>query len=515
MNTRLALLALCAAMVLQCGSRDERLDQWVQFEGPYAVGSTLVYLDRNFDEILVIAPEAGDLSPHFERLAVEKGSTVAAVLDSEKAILLQSVDKGVVQAVYPEKGKVETFEMDSPYDRFVVRHDPPLVVAYFSEGAQGGEESLFLTKGQIGFIDVTADKEPVTGQTLKTYGGAPTGADIAPPAELGSTERQFVFVRWNSWISMVELGGEKMDTVSIPLKPPDSEASVIPGSMKFVAEPGRLRAFFLAGASDLYVIDIDLATLAPGGAGVNVNVFPAANGASKFEPYVGKDGALGIVVACTTARMVAVVFPDTSEVKLYPVDVNPRKLSLFDIPGSGELGAFVFDDSGNSSSYYFVELDQLQEKKSKAFHYYTLLSPISRVYMLGGGDHFLALHPSGESDSMSMVSVIDGSVLSFGAGQTIHQEVFSADGNVMYTLATKGASTYLSSVDFAEPDALAKEKINISNGPLPDRLIHLEKQGLLVAADSLNETLLVAPEDFEEREEAVQLFAPYLFGLEH
>ncbi len=515
MNTRLALLALCTAMVLQCGSRDERLDQWFQFEGPYAVGSTLVYLDRNFDEVLVIAPEAGELTPHFERLAVEEGSQVAAVLDSEKAILLQSVDKGVVQAVYPEKGKVETFEMDSPYDRFVVRDDPPLVVAYFSEGAQGGEESLFLTKGQIGFIDVTEDKEPVTGQTLKTYGGAPTGADIAPPAKLGGADRQFVFVRWNSWISMVELGGDKMDTVSIPLKPPDSETSVLPGAMKFVSEPGRLRAFFLAGGSDLYVIDIDLATLAPGGSGVKVNVFPTAAGASKFEPFIGQDGALGIAVVCTTARMVAVVYPETSDVKLYPVEVTPRNLTLFDIPGSGELGAFVFDDSGNDNSYYFVELDQLAEKKSKAFQYYTLPSHISRVYMLGGAEHFLALHPAGGSNSMSMVSATDGSVLSFGGGQTIHQEVFSADGNTMYTLATKGAATYLSSIDFSEPEALDIEMINISNGPSPDRLIHLEKQGLVVATDSLNETLLVAPDDFDEREDAVQLFAPYLLGLEH
>ena len=520
MKIRLALLALCALVAAQCGSRDERLDQPVQFEGPYAVGSTLVYLDRNYDEILVVSPEAGVLSPHFERLAVEKGSTVAAVLATEKAILLQSIDEGVLQAVYPEKGEVKTFEMDSPYDRYVVSHDPPLVVAYFSEGAQGGEESLFLTKGQIGFIDVNAEKDPVTGHTLETYGGAPVGADVAPTAKLGSTERQFVFVRWNSWISMVEVGGEKMDTVSFPLKSADSDASVIPGPMKFVAEPGRLRAFFLVGASDLHVIDVDLATLAPGGEGakpkgVDSKVFPTANGAAKFEPFVGQDGTLGIAVVCTTARMVAVVYPETSEVKLYPVEVTPRNLTLFDIPGTGEPGAFVFDDDGNDNSYYFVELDQLAEKKSKAFQYYTLPSHISRVYMLGGAEHFLVLHPSGGSNSMSMVSVTDGSVLSFGAGQVIHQEVFSANGNIMYTLATKGVSTYLSSIDFTVPDALAMKQVNLSNGPLPDRLLHLEKEGLLVAADSLNETLLVVPEDFDERDDAVQLFAPYLLGLEH
>ncbi len=53
-----ALLLLVAA----CGDRDERFDEWGGVSAPMVVGETLVYLDGNFDEALVVHPEPGDVS---------------------------------------------------------------------------------------------------------------------------------------------------------------------------------------------------------------------------------------------------------------------------------------------------------------------------------------------------------------------------------------------------------------------------------------------------------------------
>ena len=168
-------------------------------------------------------------------------------------------------------------------------------------------------------------------------------------------------------------------------------------------------------------------------------------------------------------------------------------------------------DSGSSQAYYFVELDRIKEKKSKAFHYYTLPAPVRRVYMMGQDD-FLVVH-SGGSKSVSRVSVADSSVISVDGG-IISDEILSPDGNTLYALATSGNSASVAAFELAE---FVHRKVAVTHGQKPTELLHLPNRGMLVAYDSNGYTLSVIPDDFKAKESSsvVEFFVPFLFGLEH
>lgn len=505
-------LALCIFITPACGERNEAFDEWVGVQGPYVVGEQLVYLDRNLEELVVTTPHAGDVSPGWTRIPVESEAQVVGVLHTEQALMLQSKDEGVLQVVYPATGQARSYVVESPYDRFKFELDPPLVAGYFSETAQGGDGTLFLNKGEITFVDPLKEKDAVTTMVLPTYGGAPLGIDFSPEVSVGGKKGKFAFVRWKSFITIVELGsGDK--PVSVKLKPPDSEAVVTPGAIKFVQSGGKLMAFFLAqGTEDLFLIDVDLAAYGPGGTGVLVNIFPTAAGAVSFESFMDAEDTLIIVVACSLAKKVAMVYPLSSAVKTYAVDMSPTAITIFDMPASGDKGALIFNNTGQGYNYYFVELDKLAEKKSKAFNEFSLLAPVSRVYMLPDEQHFLVIHPSASAAStpMSLVALEDGSVISLGGNLLVSNEQFSADRTRMFALVGKSGKTHLVAFDFTSVGAMSSKDINVTNGINPTSLQYMEDQGLLVLSDSGGEMLMVVPEDFEERGDAVQFFTPYL-----
>lgn len=511
--THIVLAALLLAGA--CGERDERLDDWSGVDGPRAVGGSIVYLDKNFSELVALDFSAGDVDPGWSRMAVESGSRIVGTLESEEALVLHSSATGMLQLAYPGTGEVKEFALTPTYDSFVLREDPPVVGAWHSKNAKGDAET-FITQGEFSLVNVAAAEDAVRTETPATYGGSPLGIDIADRVPYPGGGRLFAFVRWNSWVTLLDVEKPDFNLVSILLKSTDSIMTVTPGPMKFLASDGHLTAFYMAqGTSDLHAINVDVPSLGPDGEGTSLQIFPTAAGASQFVLYRGADGEDRVLVLCTSARMAAVVHPASSEVKLYSLNFSPRNAMLFSMvsseTGIEEQFAFVYDDTGSSQAYYFVELDRIHEKKSKAFHYYTLPAPVRKVYMMGQ-DSFLVVH-SGGSKSVSKVSVADGSVISVDGG-TITDELLSPDGATLYALATSGNTA---SVAAFELEAFLHRKVAVTHGQKPSRLLHLPDKGLLVAFDNNGYALTVIPDDFKGKDSSsvVECFVPFLFGLEH
>mgnify|MGYP002640175641 CR=1 FL=1 len=515
---RRVTVAIVLLLLSACGDRDDRFDDWEGLEGPQVVGEQVVYLDHNFDEVLVLKLKAGEISPTWERHGVSPGSAFVGQLEQQGEVLIQSAAAGLLERFNPSTGNMVSYSLESPYDRFEVLQDPPFAGAYFSANA-GDSETLFLNQGEVAFVDFEKTKDAVHKVVLKTYGGSPLGLDIAPRVPAAGGGRMFAFVRWNSFVSLVDTEKPEFQPVSIPLKAPDTDIQVFPGKMQFVAGNNRLSGYFLAQASqDLYAIDLDVEQLKGGASGVAVNVFPTAVGASTFTPFNHANGDTGLLVLSPGNRMVAVVHPESSEVKLYTLEgLTPTAITVFTMvsPETGveEEFAFIYNDGGSSKSYYYVELHRLAEKKSKAFHRYTTLpAGVRKVYMQGE-DTFLVMHSTGSSP-MSFVTVSNGSVESVGGGLTVSQERFSPDGDSMYALAQKGGRTYVVAYDLTERTARV---IDVSYGNAPAGLVHMADAGLLVTYDSTGQTLTVIPDDFvaDDADAVVQFFAPTLIGLEH
>lgn len=512
MSMRNLVLAASLLTLLGCGDRQEELDSWAGFAGPYQVDNELVYLDRNFNELVVLTPKVSATALDWSRTPVAEDSSVVGVLRQEKALVLRSNTANLFQVYYPASGKIVEFETESPYDRFVLKQDPPIVAAHFSANAQD-TDSLFVNKSEVLFLDIKKEVKPQPFN-VPTYGGAPLGVDIADRVPTADGGRVFAFVRWNSYISMVDAEDPAFVPVSIPLKTQDSDVTVVPDEMQFVAGDGLLQAFFVGkSTADLYAVTVVVDQLGPEGAGVSLNVFSTAAGAWRFDKFTNDDGELQVLVLSPGAKTVGVVNPTTSQVALYKLDIAPRNLELFQLDrGEGpENLALIYDDTGQSKAYYFVELDRLAEKKSKAFNKISLLAPASRVYMLDG-DHFLVMHPAGNSDPLSRVSLADGSVSSLGGNLVISDEVFAANGKTMYALAVKGGTTYVVALD---PATLQFRQLELPGIGTGSGLTLMTEQGVLAVHHDNGESLYVLPEDFDGQDDAVEFLVPVLNGLEH
>jgi len=480
------------------------------------VGKAVVYLDRAYDELVTVFPEAGNPSPEWARVRVAAGARMVGVLETSKALVLQSPDEGLLQLYEPDSGTVTDFPLGAAYDRFVLREDPPLVGAFYSDSAEGGEDTLFLNKGEVAFVDVTAKKDAIHKVVLPTYGGSPLGVDIADRVPSGGGGRLFAFIRWHSYVSVVDVEKADIKPTAVPLKAGDSVTEVYPGNMKFVVGDGRLTAFFLAqGASDLHAIDVDVDAFQGEGTGVSLKLFPTAPGAQHIAMYQRAEGDTELLVLCPGSNQVATVRPETSGVTIHALNLSPRNVELFRMPspetGKEESFAFIFDDSGQSAAYYFVELDRLEEKKSKAFHFYVLPDVVRKVYALGA-DTFLVMHPSGGSSPMSRVTAADGAIVSVGGNVSVTHEVFSADGTTMYALASKQGTTRLVAYDAV---GFQSSSIDVTHGRAPTGLAQIPEAALLLLYDANGETLVVVPEAFKSSLDAVEFLAPFLYGLEH
>lgn len=510
MKKALIRVVLAGLLLLGCGDRDDRFETWKGADGPLPVGKHVVYVDHNFDQVLVLEPHAGDTTPDWDRLPIAQGGKLVGVVKSLGVVLVQSAEEGLLQAVNPETGAVTDHDTGGSYDRFVVLEDPPLVAAFYSENAQGEGDTLLVNKGEVAFVDLKKSEGSVRKVTIPTYGGAPLGVDIAPrvPAKGG---RLLAFIRWNSVVTIVDVERDAQP-VSIPLKAPDSTAFVSPLAMSFHVLGNRLLAFFLAkGSKDLYLLDIDPNTLAPDGTGVSLNLFPTAAGASRLALFRLAGNAPGVIVLSRSSRMAAVVNPESSEVSLYPLKISASNLEIFEMPspesGKSEQYAFLYDDSGNSFGYYFVELERLKEKKSQAFHYYALSSRVRKVYPLGV-DRFLVMHDSGPSP-MSLVNAADSSVISIGGGLTMSAEVLPLGGTTMYAIGTKQAKSYLLAFDVT---TFATRSIEVGHGLSPNKVQLMEDSGLLLVSEGAY-GLVVVPEAFTNEEDAVEILVPLLLGL--
>ncbi|MBM4353531.1 MAG: hypothetical protein FJ109_06995 [Deltaproteobacteria bacterium] len=507
-NKRLLPVLLLAGLASACGDRPEQFESWVGPQGPYIVSNQVVYLDGNWDELVVLSVDKKDPTPAVDRIPLAAGATVIGTLTSAESLLMRVPGTGTILLVKPSDGKVTEYDLETPFDRFLIRQDPPMLAAWFSENAQAGDSAVLFSKGDVAFIDLTKAKDAVTRFTLPTYGGAPLGVEVADVVPAPSGGRQFAFVRWNSFLSLVDVKNPKVPPTAIPLKAPDSDSQVIPYPLQFVAGTGHLTALFLAQASpDLYVLDIDVEAAEGKGAGVSLNVFPTAQGASLFRTFMDADNALTVLVLCPGTRTVAIVRPETSDVLLYPIDFTAQDVNIFRMPGEDgkeEQFAFLFNSGGDSYSYYFVELDRLAEKKSKAFHLFNLPAPVRRVYMVDK-DRFLVMHSGGPSP-MSMVTVSSGEVISLGGIPNLFSEVFDLSGTILYALSQSGRLVRFNVTDFSAAS------IDIKHVVTPGTLRLVDDKGLLFAWDANG--IVVAPDDFKVAADAVEIALPVLFGLD-
>ncbi|GEM_PF-5978028 len=506
---RVLLLASCC-LVLSCGTRDPRFDEASDPKGPYAVGATLVFADAPQEALVVVDPFSNSDSPSAFRMDLEPGSRVVAELPDRKAIVLQQ-PAGSLSVYYPEEKLRHDFPLTAPFNRFVYAQEQGILACFFSGefSAVGGQ---LVNKGQVAFVDLTKPGA-VVERVLPTYGGEPVGIEVAPKFAGGG--RTMAFVRWVSFISLVDARDASFAPIAIPTKAPDSEDDMIPGPIQFQISGQNLRSWFMDSArGDLYELTIDQTKLGPGGAGVGINIFPATRGAGIFAPFTTADGSTALIAISGYDRKVAVIYPDTSKVDLFELDIAPVGLQTF--PSSQAEGvtgawALISGSTNSAQAYYVANLGRLAELKSKAFKKYALPAPATKILAVEGGTRFLAMHPKGSAGVLSMINTMDGSAVTLGSyAEYLSDWLYMEEQGLFFGLLTQG---------YSDLSLLRIDTISMLQNSLP--LDGLSVGGFATRAPSpwllLNQSystdILMVPTDFENADDAIILVAPEFIGL--
>ncbi len=506
------LLAVLAGTA--CGDHDDRYRQGATPLGPYVVGEAVAYMDRAFSEVVVLVPRAGERDVRWHRSPVSEGASVLTVLSGRRRLLLKDDEQGLLTSMSPLEGEFRSTSLNGPYDRFSINEDAGVMALYYGTNAAGTDLSPYVNQAEISFVDL--DSGEVRRLVIPTYGGAPQGVEITPKLDVGGQPRTLAFVRWKSFLSVVDLSRGDSVPVKVPLKAQDSTATVLPSTLSFWSEGTTLKVFFLAaGTIDLYELDIDLVHLGDGGKGVKLNLFPTAAGASSFSLVDLPGDGLRVMVLCQVARTVAMVDPARSTVQHYTLSIVPRTSQVFDMLNVEtemvEKMALILDHSGGATTYYLAQLEHLATKKSKAFRAFTLPSPLTSVVMLPGGERFLALHQGGQ-DSMSQVTLADGSIISVGGTMSVLDRQFSADRSNVFVLGQRSGVRYLTRLDTA---TFAARTLVLPPEFTGSKMALNEKERLALLYDNDGQVLVFGSMDFEREEDLVVLAFPALSGLEH
>ncbi len=503
MRTPLVLLWVSFALGA-CGDREDRFEAGSEPKGPYAAGNILVYLDAPQERMLFVDAFTDPAQPSATSMDLPAGARYVMSLPDRKAIVIQNPDGGIT-VHYPEEGVKHDYALTAPFNKFAYAPEQALLACYFGGSVQltGGQ---LVNKGQVAFVDLSKPGS-VVEQVLPTYGGEPLGIDIAPT----TGAKSLAVVRWVSFLSLVDARDPAFVPIAIPTKAPDSETDMYPGPIQFQATASQLRAWFLDSAQgDVYQLSIDLAKLGPGGEGVGINIFPTTQGATSFSPFTTGDGKTALLVISPYRAAVSVVYPDTSKVDIFDLEIQPSMVQVFPNGAQGNW-ALLSDPSHWTEAYYVAQLGKLTELKSKSFKKYALPAPASTLLPLDGGTRFLALHPKGMAGVLSVVTTMDGSAVTLGSMlETLQDWVYFEEQGLFFALLqqTTGAKSLLR-IDTATMlqrslalDGLSVNAIVDSQSPL-----------WLLLTSSANSDLLMVPGDFESLDDTWLVTAPEWLGL--
>lgn len=241
------------AVVVVAGCAPEFNPAWDeprQVDGPLVLENATVYLDRNFEELLVLRTDAGDDGP---ALAVERHATGArpdnmvAAADGESLYVINR-DDDTLSAFSIDDDSVERDDvpLSSPYDRITV-DDEGEYLLLSNSGAS--EDAILQNLNEVGVVDLREGLPdavrvltlPVRAQTL----------EVMPGFEFDGQAQRLAVALAPSEVAVIDLMAEDdVDQVrSIPLTTSQADAVRNPTQVVF-DEPSAN-----SGSASLFVID--------------------------------------------------------------------------------------------------------------------------------------------------------------------------------------------------------------------------------------------------------------------
>lgn len=201
-------LGLIIAALLGCGG--EVLDGYNQpldLGEPGAVSEGMVYLDQNFDELVMVRPGLEEDVPTLDVIRVEAGDGAARMVASADGRELYVLNDGerslsIFEIESQEIGRVD-LELDTTYD--VINVDPHGEFVILSNSGNRRDDAIVQNLNEVAIVDLRDPDPSVRFLSLVTRA---QNLEFLPPFTLDGQEERLVVALADSQVTLVDLNAE-------------------------------------------------------------------------------------------------------------------------------------------------------------------------------------------------------------------------------------------------------------------------------------------------------------------
>jgi hypothetical protein len=241
---------LAISLLLAQGCTEQRPAGFVDnivISGPLAAGNRFVYVNRTFDELVVMqaSTEGGEPDAEIRHLPLGDGPLSPIVSPDEALVLTINGGDQTASLVRLDDLSEYRFDLPSDYDSARFSSDGRFVVTYFGNAAAGGSsDSVFRNQNEITVLDLNPSGAPggfdgsqVDTQVLSLR-SSPLGFDFAPPFTIDGVTHQLLVVHAISALTLVEPAAEAEQDRQRRLffVPEQSTTELIPRRIIFTAD---------------------------------------------------------------------------------------------------------------------------------------------------------------------------------------------------------------------------------------------------------------------------------------
>ncbi len=487
---------VCALTLAACygDDRDESWDRERVVIGPIAVKSRLAYVDTARDRVLAI--ETADGLPQLRSYAIGRNAIfatstpdrdhLAVITRGEEALRIGQVDEDPklwILDLSEPKGKPQSYEIGSAFDRLAISSDGSVAVAYFSSGGFDATTGVFRNPNELAVIDLLTEpgEDNPTLRTVRSFGSAPDGVVLSPPMSIPGAEDQtprvFAFLLAENTLTLLDATNPKRREVTIRLGTgAEGSPSIRPRELVFAPNTGTaylrsdnatdVLSVLLTGEAPESELDNDyqpaLAELGAGSGPADVAVWDDA--IDRRFVLAAMPGSREVaVIDADTASFVTVSTPDPIDrIMLFPNDPNvqPRVALLASI-SAGLPRVHLLSLDGISDSLVPVDLRTV-----------SMTEPVLDVLQVPGSERALIVHDANRT-VLGLLDVGLGAVSPLEGVGRLDSFDFSADGEFLI-----GVTSQVARVGVLDLQTLHPTNIRIDDDP--GRVFALEGGAVVV-----------------------------------
>ena len=474
---------LCALSLVACtgDERDESWDRERVIIGPVAVKSRLAYVDTARDRVLAI--ETAEGVPQLQSYDIGRNAIfatptpdrdhLAVITRGEEALREGQVDEDpklwLIDLSEP-RGKAQSYEIGSAFDRLAISSDGSVAVAYFSSGGFDATTGVFRNPNELAIVDLLSepsDDNPVL-RTVRSFGSAPDGVVLSPPMRIpgaaDETPRVFAFLLAENTLTLLDATNPKRREVTIRLGASGVGSAIIrPRELVFAPNTGTA---YLRSDNATDVLSVLLSAEEPQSALDNdyqpaLAELGAGSGPADVAVWDDAINRRFVLAAMPASREVAIIDADTASfVKVTTPDPIDRIMLFPNAPNVQPRVALLASISQGLPRVHLLSLDGISDQLVPVdLRTVTMSEPVLDVLQIPGSEQALIVHDA-DRTVLGLLDVGLGAVSPLEGVGRLDSFDFSADGNFLI-----GVTKQVARVGILDLQSLHPSNIRIDDDP--------------------------------------------------